>query len=59
MTFETSKVIDRWIAQHRKVCSKHTTGGEQFIFEFLPNGIVECQTVRCMFCEQSKTDYVD
>lgn len=59
MKFETSKIIDRWIENHRKQCVSHATAGEQFIYEFLPSGIVECQTVRCMCCGKELTDYVD
>ena len=35
------------------------TTGEQFVYEFLPSGIVECQTVKCMYCGEEFTDYVD
>jgi hypothetical protein len=59
MKFETSKVIDKWVENHRKKCKSHTTAGEQFIYEFLPSGIVECQIVKCMICKEKFTDYVD
>lgn len=59
MTFETSKKIDKWIKDHRaKGCVSHATAGEQFVFEFLPSGIVECQTVKCLCCGEEFTDYV-
>ena len=40
-------------------CVSHATAGEQFVFEFLPSGIVECQTVKCLCCGKEFTDYVD
>ena len=60
MNFETSKRIDKWMENHRKSgCVSHATAGEQFVFEFLPSGIVECQTVKCLCCGKKFTDYVD
>lgn len=59
MKFETSKVIDKWVEKHREVCRSRATAGEQFIYEFLPSGIIECQTVKCMCCKEEFTDYVD
>lgn len=59
MKFETSKKIDKWVENHRKKCKSCATAGEQFIYEFLPSGIVECQTVKCMICKEEITDYVD
>ena len=40
-------------------CVSHATAGEQFVYEFIPSGIVECQTVKCMCCGEKFTDYVD
>ena len=58
--FTTSKKLDKWIENHRKQgCVSHTTAGEQFVYEFLPSGIIECQTVKCMCCGEKFTDYVD
>ena len=45
MKFETSKKIDKWVEKHREKCVSHATAGEQFIYKFLPSGIIECQTV--------------
>ena len=59
MEFETSKKLDKWVEEHRKFCKTRATAGEQFIYEFLPSGIVECQTVKCMCCGKKFTDYVD
>lgn len=59
MTFETSEKIDKWIEEHRKKCVSHATAGEQFIFEFVPTGIIEVQTVKCMCCKEKFADYVD
>ena len=60
INFITSKILDNWVENHRKQgCVSHTTAGEQFVYEFLPTGIVECQTVKCLCCKQEFTDYVD
>lgn len=59
MKFETSKRLDKWVKEHQKKCLTYATAGEQFIWEFLPSGIVECQTVKCMCCKEEFTDYVD
>jgi len=60
MKFETSKKIDKWMEKHRESgCVSQATAGEQFVFEFLPSGIIECQTVKCLCCKQEFTDYVD
>ena len=59
MTFKTSRKLDKWMEQHKEKCVSHATGGEQFFFEFLPNGFIECQTVKCMLCKEECTDYVD
>lgn len=60
MQFTTSNKIDRWVKNHvNKGCVSHATAGEQFVYEFLPSGIVECQTVRCLCCNQEFTDYID
>ena len=40
-------------------CVSRATAGERFVYEFLPSGIVECQTVKCMCCNEEFTDYVD
>ena len=58
MTFETSQRLDKWVEKHRKKCKTRTTAGEQFVWEFLPSGIIECQTVKCMCCGEEFTDYV-
>ena len=58
MKFETSKVIDAWVKKHHENCKSHATTGEQFVYEFIPTGIVECQTVKCMICKEEFTDYV-
>ena len=59
MKFETSERIDKWVEKHRKYCVSHATAGEQFVFEFLPSCIIQCQTVKCMCCDEEFTDYVD
>ena len=59
MKFETSNKIDKWIEQHREKCVSRASAGEQFEFEFIPSGIVECQTVKCLCCKEELTDDVD
>ena len=59
MKFETSKKVNEWVEEHRKMCKSHATAGEQFVYEFLPTGIIECQTVKCLCCKEKFTDYVD
>ena len=59
MKFETSKGVDKWVEEHRKRCKSYATAGEQFVYEFLPTGIIECQTVKCLCCKEKFTDYVD
>lgn len=60
MKFETSKKIDKWVETHMKQgCVSRATAGEQFVYEFLPSGIVECQTVRCLCCKEKFTTYVE
>lgn len=42
MEFITSKRIDKWVEKHREQgCVSRATASEQFIYEFLPSGIVE------------------
>lgn len=59
MRFDTSPKIDKWTNEHYKTCKTHATAGEQFVYEFLPSGIVECQTVKCLCCGKEFTAYVD
>ena len=59
MEFKTSNKLDKWVENHRKKCKTRATAGEQFVYEFLTSGIVECQTVKCMCCGKKFTDYVD
>lgn len=60
MKFETSNKINIWTKNHVKEgCLSHATAGEQFMYEFLPSGIVECQTVKCLCCSKKFTDYID
>ena len=59
MVFETSQRLDKWVENHRKKCKTRATAGEQFVWAFLPSGIIECQTVKCVCCGEEFTDYVD
>lgn len=45
--------------EHQKECKSKAFDGAQFKFEFIPTGIVEAQTVKCMCCRKKLTDYVD
>lgn len=58
MEFKTSNRLDRWMEKHNKECKTHATAGEHYTWEFLPSGIVECQTIRCLCCGKEFTDYV-
>ena len=57
MKFETIPEIDEWTKEHQKTCISKATAGEQFTYEFIPTGIVECQTCKCMICGEKKTAY--
>lgn len=60
MTFETSPRINKWMQDHvRQGYITRATAGEQFVFTFLPSGIIDCQTVKCMCCGKKFTDYVE
>ena len=59
MVFETSQRLDKWVEKHRKECKTRATAGEQFIYKFLPSGIIECQTAKCMCCGEKFTDCMD
>ena len=59
MKFETSEKIDEWVEKHRENCKSRATAGEQFVYKFLPSGIVECQSVKCLCCKKEFTDYID
>lgn len=58
MVFETSPKIDEWIHKHNKVCKSNSSAGEHYQFEFLPTGIVEVQTAKCLVCGKKKTVYL-
>lgn len=59
MTFKTTEKIDKWVKKHQKKCKTNATAGEQFLYEFIPTGIFECQTVKCMCCYKKFADYTD
>ena len=58
-SFTICDKLDAWLEEHVKTCQTHATAGEQFEYEFLPSGIVEVQTVRCLVCGKTHTEYVD
>lgn len=57
--FVPCDAINEWVKHHSEICQTHATAGEQFTFSFLPSGIVEVQTVKCLICGKSHTEYVD
>ena len=58
--FITSKKLDKWVENQRKQgCISHATAGKQVVYEFLPSGIIECQTVKCICCGEKFKDYND
>ena len=59
MKFETTEQINKWMQEHQKKCKSKAFDGAQFKFEFIPTGIVEAQTVKCMCCKKEFTDYKD
>lgn len=60
MNFQTSPKIDNWVKKHvSNGCKSRAAAGEQFLYEFLPSGIIECQTVKCMVCGEKFHDYVE
>lgn len=58
ITFELTPRLVKWIDRHDQKCYSHATAGEHYSFTFLPSGIVECQTVKCLCCGKEVTDYV-
>ena len=59
MIFETTEKINKWVKQHQVECKTDASAGEQFIYEFIPSGIFQIQTVRCICCYKKFTDYID
>lgn len=58
MTFEVPSKMKKWTEEHVKSgCRSHATAGEQFEYTFLPNGIVEIATVKCLCCGKKLTLY--
>lgn len=58
MNFEVSEQIENWAKQHAEKCKTRAFDGAQFKYEFIPTGIVEVQTVKCMCCKKEKTAYI-
>ena len=59
MEFKVDKRLEKWIDKHTEKCQTRAFDGAQFAFEFIPTGIVESQTVKCMCCKEEYTVYVD
>lgn len=59
MNFEVSEQLEKWVKQHTEKCKTRAFDGAQFEYKFVPTGIVEAQTVKCMCCKEEKTVYID
>lgn len=59
ITFKLLPKIDRWANNHRKECKTYDATGAQFEYRFLPTGICEIQTVKCLVCGKEYTEYDD
>lgn len=58
MTFEVPPRMDKWTEEHVKSgCKSNATAGEQFEYRFLPTGIVDISSVKCLCCGKSLTLY--
>lgn len=58
ITFKVFPRLIKWMDGHNKKYHSYATAGEHYIFEFLPSGIIECQTIKCLICKEEFTDYV-
>lgn len=57
MEFKTNKRIDKWTENHIKQCfAPHSIACERFAYEFLQSGLVERQTVKCLWCKEEFVD---
>ena len=59
VTFKLNNGLVHWMREHSKTCKSPAFDGAHYIFEFIPTGIVEAQTIKCMCCKAEKTAYVD
>ena len=59
MEFKTLPSIDEWVNKHYKKCKTQDVAGAQFEYSFLPTGICEIQTVKCVVCGKEHTEYDD
>ena len=59
MEFKTLSGIDEWVNKHYKKCKTRDVAGAQFEYSFLPTGICEIQTVKCLVCGKEHTEYDD
>lgn len=58
MTFTAAPEIKRWVKNHGKKCKSNGSAGEHWEFVFIPTGLVEIQTVKCICCGKEKTVYI-
>ena len=59
MEFKLLPGLDKWADEHSKKCKTRDATGAQFEYTFLPTGIAEIQTVRCIVCGREHTEYDD
>lgn len=57
MEFKLNPKLEEWMEEHNKNCHSNASAGEHYQFEFLPTGIMEIQTVKCVCCGEEKTIY--
>lgn len=58
IVFEPTEKLVKWMHKHCETCHSNGSAGEHFQWVFLPTGIVECQTIKCIICGEELTDYV-
>ena len=57
MEFKLNPKLEEWVRGHNKICHSNASAGEHYQFEFIPTGIMEIQTVKCLCCEEERTEY--
>ena len=55
MIFKVAPDIEKWMEDHGKKCKSRGSAGEHWEFVFLPTGLVEIQTIKCICCGKEKT----
>jgi len=57
--FKLLDELDEWTDEHYKKCKTRDCTGAQFEYSFIPTGIGEIQTVKCLVCNKEHTVYND